>query len=224
MSDVNPNPPITDAEVDAVIANQDADQHDDTHDDSLRTDAGALRQPKDPKAITLELEWTGGSYSHKAFRIEFWLLVLLTIVFYYLGWRYGATPYKWLQGMSGGHFIFYAFVMLVPIILWIRYAVRRIYSKTITYKLDRESLISTEGFFNRQTDTQRMIEVNDVRLKQSLLDEYVRGGIGDIIIFSSDQSDPEFTLKRLDNVKVAFKTLSALVAEYATKRGNKVFR
>ncbi|MDD3585771.1 MAG: PH domain-containing protein [Thermoguttaceae bacterium] len=178
---------------------------------NLKSDAAA--QSEDNPKIT----WKGGCYSGKAFRVHFVLLVLLTCLVYYLGMKYGSGLYKKL-----GFTWFWLTVQGVPLLLWLRYCVKYFYyTWTISYELRSDCLISRKGFFRRTQDTLALLRINDVKMEQTLWDTLFYGGIGTVVIYSTDPSDPELHLSCLEHPKQAFETLTYMYTDLIKRRGIK---
>lgn len=163
------------------------------------------------------ITWKGGCYSGKAFRVHFVLLVLLTCFAYCMGMQYGSGLYKKL-----GSAYFWLLVQGLPILLWLRYMVMYLYyTKTISYELRPDCLITKKGFIRRTQDTLALLRINDVKMEQTLWDTLFYGGIGTVVIFSTDPSDPELRLCCLDRPKAAFETLTYMYTDLIKRRGIK---
>ncbi|MDO5553041.1 MAG: PH domain-containing protein [Planctomycetia bacterium] len=178
-----------------------------------KTDASGSKS--DPETVV----WTGGHYSGKAFRVEAILMAFITLCFYGTAMVHGLGLYNRM-----GHWPFWALAMVIPVILWIRFAIRYwYYTTTIRYELLEDRLISYKGLFRQTTDTTLMLRVNDVQLEQTLWDKMINGGIGTVIIYSTDPTTPELRIACLDRPREAFDAIDHLVSEQAKRRGIKTF-
>lgn len=184
---------------------------------NIKDDEAAKAQAATHAAGNPNLTWEGGCYSGKAFRVHFVLLVLLTCLAYYLGMKYGSGLYKEL-----GPLCFWLTVQALPILLWLRYCVMYLYyTKTISYELRTDCLITKKGFIRRTQDTLALLRINDVKMEQTLWDTLFYGGIGTVVIYSTDPSDPELRLSCLEEPKKAFETLTYRYTDLIKRRGIK---
>jgi len=162
-----------------------------------RPDATAQRGPRerfqeaatDRQAITDEPErelWRG-HYCGKAM-IGAWLLSgLITLAALILAIVIGEGWFWWAAAIG-------------LIVLWIyqllRYAYRRL---NVSYQFTTQRLIHHTGILRRVTDRIEVIDMDDIRFEQTILERLV--GAGTIRITSSDRSHPELLLRGIDNVK-----------------------
>lgn len=171
-------------------------------------------EPKAPVSEHPELKWTGGCYSRKAFRFRYICVFILTILCVV-----GAV--KW-HGANPG--LGWALWLAAPVILWIWVLTVAWYlSLTIKYVLEPDRLICKKGLLNQTTDTILVPQMNDIQMKQTLWDKLINGGVGTIVMHTTDTTDPVLTLGGIDKPQDAFDALDTLRKEYVRKRGIKSF-
>lgn len=94
-------------------------------------------------------------------------------------------------------FVWIAFAVVAGLI-WIVPLVSLVLKKvSIKYKLTTKRFVHGEGFFVHQTDRIDLIEIEDVVMRQNLVDRMV--GVGSIKIMSTDASHPELWLHGIEN-------------------------
>lgn len=168
-----------------------------------------------PAAVTKELKWSGGHYSPKAFRFRFICLTLLTLAAVYFGWKISSHYHTAL---------IWGLFLGIPAILWCWILIVVWYkSVTIKYILEEDRLICKNGLFRQTTNTILVPQMNDIQLVQTLWDRLVNGGVGTIIMHTTDVTDPVLTLDGLERPQDAFDSLDLLRKEYVRKRGIKSF-
>ena len=142
----------------------------------------------------VNIEW---KYSGKAFRFSFYIHVLATIAFIVLGIFMMFREHAYMTGHAA---IVWGILLGIPAISWIWYYIRYWYhTKFIIYRLTEAHLYFEQGFFHRTIDTMELIGVNDLKMRQTLWDRVVNGGVGIIDVFSvSDQTNGVLSLKGLE--------------------------
>ncbi|MDO4585742.1 MAG: PH domain-containing protein [Planctomycetia bacterium] len=168
-------------------------------------------QNEKKEAKPLDYKWHGGNYSGKSFRLWFLFLLFVTILFaippYYLG-----RNKCWVWGI----FLFIPFVAWVY--SWVVYLYRTL---TIQYVLEKDRLISKKGLFWKTTDTTFIPQINDIKLKQTLWDQWLNGNVGTIVLYTSDTTDSIQELKCLENPQEVYESIDALRNEFIRRRGIK---
>ena len=123
-----------------------------------------------PSDSVLEPAWTGCRYSMKAFRFKAICLLILSVVLpamaAYLVRSAGQEKYRlWLYGGTAA----------LLVVLWAALLAKMIYRHyTISYKLDRDHLLLTRGFFRQTTDTILIPQIEAFESIDLLRKEYIR--------------------------------------------------
>lgn len=169
----------------------------------------AVEKKEPPKAGSPEalgVAWTEGSYSGKNLRAMCLGVWLVTILFVGLG----------IYLMVGGHMgdrgaLYWTLLLIVPVCLWVYFAATYIYrTKTIHYRLNQHRFYNEEGLFTKTVDTLELINIEDMTLKQTLVDRVINGGTGTIIIISNDQSHPTLKITGLENPRAAYESIDEM--------------
>jgi len=130
--------------------------------------------------------WEGG-FSPKAMYGRMILLAIVTaacLVAVAMLWN---TSVGWLTVAAG------------IVILWGALGLSIVYRRlAVHYRLTRYRLFHQRGIVSRVTDRLETIDIDDVILKQTLLDRML--GIGTIIVMSSDHTVPELRMTGIDQV------------------------
>lgn len=199
------------------------DDHNDDHGDANENQDKQLKQgltkeqtmdqaverkepPKAGSPEALGVAWTEGSYSGKNLRAMCIAVWLVTILFVGLG------IYLMTAGKMGEHGALYWFLLLiVPICAWAYFAAVYIYrTKTIHYRLTQHRFYNEEGLFTKTVDTLELINIEDMTLKQTLVDRVINGGTGTITIVSNDQSHPTLKITGLENPRAAYEAIDEM--------------
>jgi hypothetical protein len=134
-----------------------------------------------------EEELWEGSFSPKAMYGRMMLLAMVTaasLIAVALLWN---QPVGWLTVVAG------------IIILWGALGVSIFYRRlAVHYRLTRYRLFHERGIVSRVTDRLETIDIDDVIVKQTLLDRLV--GTGTILVMSSDRTAPEVRMAGIDQV------------------------
>jgi membrane protein YdbS with pleckstrin-like domain len=86
------------------------------------------------------------------------------------------------------------------LLVWIGLGLLLFYRQiSIRYEVTSQRLVHKMGFFFRVTDRIEMIDVDDVRLTEGLVERMF--GTGTIYLRSSDRSHPELRLRGIDNAR-----------------------
>lgn len=149
--------------------------------------------------------WKGG-FSWKAM-IGYWLLAALASVAGIViaivassvpavGFAVGAI----VLALWGGLVLFYLYERL-----------------SIEYELTNQRLIHRYGILTRVTNRIEVIDIDDIKFTQGLVDRFL--GVGTIQILSTDVSDPKLTLRGIDDVKNVFALMDDARRDERRKRG-----
>ncbi|NLS97880.1 MAG: PH domain-containing protein [Planctomycetaceae bacterium] len=158
--------------------------------------------------------WTEGGYSPKALNARFYNTIAVTILLLLL-------PLWLTMRQEWGNWVWYPALILI-VALWIWFVCVRIYRVwTIKYQLTAHQFYHEEGIFRRVRDVVEVIDIDDMKLERTLWDRMVNGGVGTVIIKSTDQSNPELRLVGLDNPEVVFKSLDDARQKERVARGLK---
>ncbi len=89
---------------------------------------------------------------------------------------------------------------IVLLVMWAGLALVLAYRRlTVRYRLTTYRFFHERGLLSRVTDRIEVIDIDDVTVRQGLVERMV--GVGTIVIQSSDRSDPELALPGIDTVK-----------------------
>ncbi len=169
----------------------------------------AVEKKEAPKAGSPEalgVSWTEGSYSGKNLRSTCLLVWLVTIVFVAVGI---ALMVNGKMGNHGG--LWWTLLLIIPVCAWVYFTVIYIYrTKTIRYRLTQHRFYNEEGLFTKTVDTLELINIEDMTLKQTLVDRVINGGTGTIIIVSNDQSHPTLKVTGLENPRAAYESIDEM--------------
>ena len=162
--------------------------------------------PKAGSPEALGVTWTEGSYSGKNLRAMCLLVWLVTIFFVGIG------IYLMAGGRMGGHgTLWWTLLLIIPVCVWIYFAAVYIYrTKTIRYRLAQHRFYNEEGLFTKTVDTLELINIEDMTLRQTLVDRVINGGTGTIIIMSNDASHPILKVTGLENPRAAYESIDEM--------------
>lgn len=91
-------------------------------------------------------------------------------------------------------------LVLALLVLWAALALMLAYRRvTVRYRLTTYRFFHERGLLSRVTDRIEVIDIDDVTVRQGLVQRMV--GVGTIVIQSSDRTDPELALPGIDDVK-----------------------
>ena len=172
-----------------------------------------------PSAAPSPPAWTGCRYSMKAYRFRAICLFLVSALIL------AAAAYvdRLFGQQACGRWIFRGALVLV-LVLWVSLVVQMLYRHyTISYKLDRDRLLMTHGFFRQTTDTVLIAQIDDITKVQTLADRLFNGGVGTIEIYANDRSGGHVFLEGVDLPQKAFESLDLLRKDYVRRRGIKPF-
>ncbi|MHB1037245.1 MAG: zinc ribbon domain-containing protein [Pirellulales bacterium] len=150
--------------------------------------------PRDKGDDTETFIWQGG-YSPKAM-IGAWIAAgAATVLLIVIAIVAMAKEYDWRYVLS--------IVLGALVLLWgyelALYFYRRL---DVGYRLTNQRFVHQSGVLRRVTNRVEVIDIDDVTFEQGFVERFV--GVGTIRIVSSDRTDPELTIRGIDNVaKVA---------------------
>jgi membrane protein YdbS with pleckstrin-like domain len=108
--------------------------------------------------------------------------------------------------------------LAIPALCWVYQLSKAIYRTTIKYDLDESRLIHKEGIFVSKTDVIELIRIHDMSATQSLLEKFLCGGIGKVHVHSDDPTNPQLTLRGLENHDSVFRQIDQRRAEARRKK------
>lgn len=169
----------------------------------------AVEKKEPPKAGSPEalgVAWTEGTYSGKNLRGMCLLVWLVTLVFVGLG------LYLMLSGkMRDRATVYWTLLLILPVCTWVYFGIVYFYrTKTIRYRLTQHRFYNEEGLFTKTVDTLELINIEDMTLKQTLVDRVINGGTGTITIVSNDQSHPTLKITGLENPRAAYEAIDEM--------------
>lgn len=149
--------------------------------------------------------WRGG-FSWKAM-LGYWLLAILaTIAGIVIAVVFAPLP---AVGLAAG-----AIVLLIWAFVIVSYLYQRI---SLDYELTNQRLIHHHGILTRVTNRIEVIDIDDIKFTQNLLERML--GVGTIQILSTDVSDPKLIIRGIDNVKHVFAIMDDARRDERRKRG-----
>jgi len=154
-------------------------------------------------AETLGVSWAEGAYSGKNLRSRCLLVWVVTAFFIFL------SVVVWRNGHAGT--VVLGLLAIIPACAWVWFGCIYIYrTKTIRYRLTQHRFYNEEGLFTKSVDTLELINIEDMTLRQTLVDRLINGGTGTIILMSNDQSHPTLKISGLENPRAAFESIDEL--------------
>ncbi|MEX2027393.1 MAG: PH domain-containing protein, partial [Pirellulaceae bacterium] len=149
--------------------------------------------------------WSGG-FSWKAM-LGYWLLAVLAtiaaIVVAVLGAAMPAVP------IAAG---------VIVLVLWLFVIGYYLYQRlSLAYELSNQRLIHHYGILTRVTNRIEVIDIDDIKFTQNILERLL--GVGTIQILSTDVSDPKLVIRGIDNVKHVFAIMDDARRDERRKRG-----
>jgi len=154
-------------------------------------------------AEALGVSWAEGSYSGKNLRSRCLLVWAVTAFFIFL------SVIVWRNGHAGTPVLI--LLSIVPVCAWIWFGCIYVYrTKTIRYRLTQHRFYNEEGLFTKTVDTLELINIEDMTLRQTLVDRVINGGTGTIVLMSNDQSHPTLKIAGLENPRAAFESIDEL--------------
>jgi PH (Pleckstrin Homology) domain-containing protein len=187
--------------------------------DRLRDTAKLHHDAPDDPAMKPANPWTEGGYSGKAMRGHFILAWAVTVLFLGFGIWLSFT-----NRMPGDFWtkIIWGLLALMPAAFWCWLGCAYIYRVwTIKYRLVTYRFYHEEGIFRRVKDVIEVIDIDDIKLERTLWDRIVNGGVGTVIIGSSDASHPELKLRGLEEPERVFESIDEVRRKQRVERGLK---
>ncbi|MDR1382799.1 MAG: PH domain-containing protein [Planctomycetaceae bacterium] len=168
-----------------------------------------LDQATDKKSVSkantpemLGVSWTEGSYSGKNLRAMCLLVWLIMICF--------AALSGWLL-ISRHAGIWSVLPMIVPVVAWGYFVAVYLYrTQTLRYKLTQHQFYCEAGFLTKTIDTLELVNIDDMTVKQTLMDRWINGGTGSITILSDDKTHPKLVIRGLENPRAAFESIDEM--------------
>ena len=122
--------------------------------------------------------------------------------------------------------------MIVPLILWVWRGcvwIYRIYGIRYEIRSDPDNpkattFLITRGVFNKKTDSLHIGQITDIQSSQSLIQKYLKGGVGTITLFSKDVTDPQIPMKDMDEPSRVFNAFDELRRHYWGRGGMQLNR
>ena len=190
-----------------------------TASDRLRETAKLHHDAPDDPSMKPANPWTEGGYSGKAMRGHFILAWAVTIAFLGFGVWLSFTNKMpgdfWTKIIWGG-------LAAVPVVLWCWVGCKYIYRVwTIKYRLITYRFYHEEGIFRRIKDVLEVIDIDDIKLERTLWDKIVNGGVGTVILKSTDSSHPELILSGLEEPERVFESIDEVRRKQRVERGLK---
>jgi len=147
-------------------------------------------------------------YSGKAFRAKWIFNCFLTIL-----WLGAGAYLMTLEKIAYHPKIVWGVILGVLVIWWLWFFCIYWYKTNfIQYRLAEAHLYYEHGLFHRTIDTMELIGIADLRMRQTLWDRFINGGVGSVEVFSvSDKTDetlkmvglenPQEVLEKIDNAR-----------------------
>ena len=172
----------------------------------------AKEAQKETPSGELNLEWT---YSGKAMRGEMLLLCLVSLAIV------GGGVYATIAELLGSAYllVWYSIAGGLLLLWGYFYAVYLYRTYTIRYRLTEQRLYIRRGLLTRTSDSMELIYIDDVRLVQTLIDRFVNGGVGCLVIFNaSDKTDKQLVIKGVDRPREIFEKIDTTRTTLRAKR------
>jgi membrane protein YdbS with pleckstrin-like domain len=149
--------------------------------------------------------WSGG-FSWKAM-LGYWLIAILAtiagIVVAVVGAAIPPVP------IAAGVIVLVMWLFVIGYFLYQRISV--------AYELSNQRLIHHYGILTRVTNRIEVIDIDDIKFTQNILERFL--GVGTIQILSTDVSDPKLVIRGIDNVKHVFAVMDDARRDERRKRG-----
>lgn len=161
--------------------------------------------PADP-AGTATAELIVWKYSPKAFRAWAILNWIITFILVGLGIYLSVS-----ERVKGHEKITWGVLAILIAIAWLVYVGEYFYKTNfICYRLTAAHLYSEKGFFHRTIDTMELLTINDLRMKQTLFDRIINGGVGTVEVHSLiDKTDGTLNMVGMENPRDVLEKIDA---------------
>lgn len=180
-------------------------------------DTGRQETPGNPQggAKTAKTDAPPWKYSMKDMRIAWFLMLILTIAFAVLG--------AWMQNKGWvadrlSLSTYWGIVLGIPGLLWLYQMCKMVYRTTLRYDLDESRLIHKEGIFVATNNVIELIQIQDTKGTQNILEKFLCGGIGKVRVLSDDPTDPLLVLRGLENYESVWRQIDEARAKLRGKR------
>ncbi len=81
------------------------------------------------------------------------------------------------------------------------------------------TFLITRGIFQKRTDSMHIGQIVDIHSEQSIIQKYLLGGIGNIVLHTNDATDPTVNMKNLDEPNRVFNAFDELRRHYWGRGG-----
>jgi len=120
--------------------------------------------------------------------------------------------------------------LIVPLVLWIWRGwvwFSTLYGIKYELRCDADNpkattFLITRGIFHKRTDSMHIGQITDIHSEQSLLQKYLLGGIGNVILHTKDLTDPTVNMKNMDEPNRVFNAFDELRRHYWGRGGFQV--
>ncbi len=171
--------------------------------------AAAANQETDYQVI-----WQG-KYSLSDMNMIWFYTILITVAFVALGvWM---RSKGWTLGLEPAGF--WGVLLAIPILVWLVQFCRAIHRMTIRYRLTPHRLFVREGIVIRHEEAMELVGVEDIATRQTLIERFLCGGVGRVLLHSKDKTDPEMILRGLRDYEQAFHAIDQARRKERERRG-----
>lgn len=136
-----------------------------------------------------------------------WTLLGLALIATPFLWHYLFDKAWWPWYVVGGLIVIGLMLMVIPVLV-----VKQFRYRISNYRIDFE-----RGLLGKKIETMELWHVDDIKFNQSFFDRLM--GVGQITIFSDDQTTPQLELKGLPNPRPLFESLKQRVIAVKRQRG-----
>ena len=171
------------------------------------TSAVGGQQPHRPADDTEQVYYEGSPMVRAQMgSLFFWtllalLLVAAPIVYYLLrGWW-------WPWYVNAGLVVVGLLLLIIPVLI-----VKQFRYRISNYRIDFE-----RGLLGKKIETMELWHVDDIKFEQSFFDRLM--GVGQITVYSDDQTTPNLELKGLPNPRPLFESLKQRIIAVKRQRG-----
>lgn len=115
--------------------------------------------------------------------------------------EWSGTPSQW---RNAGWFLSCLLLLPIPWALW-----RWLETRSTRYTLTDQRLKTQRGVLNKLTEDLELYRVRDTRFQQSLVERML--GLGEIVLFTTDESTPQVSLRYIRDAEAVREKLRGLV-------------
>ena len=156
------------------------------------TSVAAFRQPSAPAAPEAEQELWRGRFSAKA-QAHWWFLWSVEVVGLFYLWFAHVDPE--VRRNPAARYVFAAAALLPAI--WIAWNLL-VAKLTVRYRVTTHRLFKDSGLFSRHLDEVELLRVDDVSVRQNILQRIFNTGLV-VVIAPSDATEPRIELQGIEN-------------------------